>query len=103
MASDYYKVVPASCVCGGSQAWVKLIPGPWETGGVAEEMVGCICHHALPADAKIIGDYLDRPYRDDPMPLFDEKTRTQWKRRNYLRNYGTFTNPFKPKSGAGPG
>ena len=82
----YYKVVPASSACGGTRAWVKLRIDPT---GVVEEMVGCICHNTLPPDAKVIGEYLDRPYREDPMPLFDETARTLWKRRNFIRNYST--------------
>jgi hypothetical protein len=84
--SDFYKVVPASCHCGGTQAWVKL---RIDHAGVDEEMVGCICHNPLPWDAKIIGTYLDRPHRNDPMPLFDERALIQWKRRNALRYIGT--------------
>lgn len=87
MSGDFYKIVRASCVCGGTQAWVRLENGPTEDGGVVHIMVGCICHNALPPDAKVIGEYLDRPYPDDPMPLFDEKARQQWKRRNFFRNY----------------
>lgn len=78
--SDYYKVTPTACHCGGTQAWVRLRDG-------MEEMVGCICHNVLPFDAKIIGDYIDRPYKDDPLPLNDLAARKQWKRRNFLRNY----------------
>lgn len=84
--SDFYKVTKASCQCGGTQAWVKLVI---DSAGVVEEMIGCICHNPLPWDAKIIGEYLDRPYATDPMPLYDEAARLQWKRRNFMRNYGT--------------
>lgn len=84
--SDFYKVTKASCQCGGTQAWVKL---HIDSSGVVEEMVGCICHNPLPWDAKIIGEFLDRPYKDDPMPLFDEAARHQWKRRNAVRHLGS--------------
>lgn len=81
--SQFYKVVPVACSpCGGTQAWFIVHPDH-------DEVYGCICHTPLPPDAKIIGQYLDRPYRDDPLPLFDEVARKQWKRRNFIRNYGT--------------
>lgn len=82
---DYFKVTKASCQCGGTQAWVRL---RIDKHGVIDEAYGCICHTPLPHDARIIGEYLDRPYREDPLPLFDEKARVQWKRRNFIRNYG---------------
>lgn len=84
--SDFYKVVPTSCACGGTQAWVRL---RIDSSGVMWEMLGCICHNVLPYDAQIIGDYLDRPYPDDPMPLFNDIARQQWKRRNAVRHLGS--------------
>lgn len=84
--SHYFKIVRAACQCGGTQAWMKLrISGD----GVVGEMVGCICHNSLPPDAKVIGDYLDRPYASDPMPLFNEVELQQWKRRNAVRHLGS--------------
>jgi hypothetical protein len=80
--SQFYKVVPASCQCGGTQAWVIIHPS-----GV-DEMLGCICHNVLPYDAKVIGRYIDRPHRDDPLPLFDEAELKRWRRRNFLRERG---------------
>ena len=34
-----YVIRPTSCRCGGSLAWLKVLPSG------AEEMVGCVCHH----------------------------------------------------------
>ena len=78
----YFKVIHAVTDCGGGQAWVRLHPDG------TQEAYGCICHHTLPADARIIGEYLDRPYVDDPMPLYDEAARKQWRRRNLIRQLG---------------
>lgn len=39
VGEDTYTIQPASCVCGGSFAWLRERPsGAWE-------MVGCICHN----------------------------------------------------------
>lgn len=35
-----WRIVRASCACGGHWAWVRR----WPTGG--EEMMGCVCHHS---------------------------------------------------------
>jgi hypothetical protein len=41
-------IVIVSCRCGGAWAWMERRPsGAWE-------MKGCICHHPIPANAKIV-------------------------------------------------
>lgn len=45
-----FHVVLASCGCGGSRAWVELLPDR------SQVMHGCICHNTLPEDARILGD-----------------------------------------------
>lgn len=90
--SQFFKVVPTACACGGLKAWVVVHPNG------DEQIVGCICHNSLPYDAKIIGEYIDRPHKDDPMPLNDGVERTQWRRRNLLRDYGreSYAPPVQP-------
>jgi hypothetical protein len=38
-----WKIVPTSCTCGGSWAWVKPVQVGDDPNG-AEEMHGCVCH-----------------------------------------------------------
>ena len=45
-----FKIVPCSCHCGGSQAWVKV-----EEDGV-QIMYGCVCHNSLPSNALVVGN-----------------------------------------------
>lgn len=80
---QFFKVVNASCACGGQQAWMEVRPD-----GV-EVMLGCICHNTLPTNAGVFGTHIQGPYKDDPMPL-NFAARQRWKERNFLRNYGTF-------------
>lgn len=86
---DYFRVVKVEpgFICGGNQGWVRLVHRGDRS--IEYETVGCICHTTLPHDARVIGMYLDRPYPDDPMPLFDEAARVLWKRRNAIRRLGT--------------
>lgn len=36
---DCFKIVPASCQCGGTLAWVSVLEGG------SEMMIGCVCHY----------------------------------------------------------
>lgn len=49
MLAAGWVILPASCQCGGSFAWLK----PRVSG--AKEMVGCVCHSTF----KAISIYLD--------------------------------------------
>lgn len=42
-----WRVEPTSCRCGGSYAWLRERPSG------AFEMMGCVCHHNPPPDARV--------------------------------------------------
>lgn len=46
LRGERYRIVPASCLCGGDLAWVHVRPDG------AEDMVGCVCHH-LPTGQRL--------------------------------------------------
>jgi hypothetical protein len=48
IGEDRFKIMEASCTCGGRWAWLRQRPsGAWE-------MIGCVCHHtAILHDLKV--------------------------------------------------
>jgi hypothetical protein len=64
-----WKIIPTSCACGGSWAWVKVVPQ-------GDMMYGCICHHSPYSNINFPGDQLNEQSLREiagNVPRFDER------------------------------